>query len=143
MTSIGCVYCPTDTNYRPERIYFLDGCSVCDGCLHKIQTSYEDADENEKTIPEAWDEEDTEALILGEPQHGPGKQFWGHGILDAPYLIDWECVCGNGRWYPERGCDPVPYDKKYCSCTEGPMLGTRSSWAKPRCARCSLFVRES
>jgi hypothetical protein len=41
--TLGCVYCdPTDTHWRPTKFYILDGRSVCEYHLRKIQTQNED-----------------------------------------------------------------------------------------------------
>jgi hypothetical protein len=46
MSNLGCVYCdPTNTNWQPTKFYILDGCSVCEYCLRKMQTQNEDPEE--------------------------------------------------------------------------------------------------
>lgn len=29
----------------------------------------------------------------------------------------------------------------FCTCPEGPKLGKRTKWVKPRCGRCHLFPK--
>lgn len=49
--SLGCVYCPEDTgHWRPTKFYILDGCSVCQICLRKIQTRYEESGEGYRPL---------------------------------------------------------------------------------------------
>lgn len=45
----------------------------------------------------------------------------------------WLCKCCKKRW---RGTEPL------CKCPEGPVLGKRTNWAKPRCGRCRLFISQ-
>lgn len=50
MVELSCVYCPPDTMFRPDKIYILDGCSVCEVCLRKIQTRYEGSGEGYRPL---------------------------------------------------------------------------------------------
>ncbi len=51
ISGLGCVYCvPTNPHWRPDKIYILDGCSVCEYCLHKIRTSYEETGEGYRPL---------------------------------------------------------------------------------------------
>jgi hypothetical protein len=77
-TYLSCVYCPDDVIFRPgniERVYILDGCSVCESCLRKIQTEYETNGEgyrplgsnrslNEILEPYSSDKYDNKGMIM-------------------------------------------------------------------------------
>jgi hypothetical protein len=57
MSSLGCVHCdPTNTHWQPTKFYILDGNSVCEYCLRKIQTQNEDPDDPYEEDPGRYDQ---------------------------------------------------------------------------------------
>jgi len=111
MSSLGCVYCdPTNTNYRPTKCYILDGCSVCEVCLRKIQTNYEETGEGYRPLGHGVDinsmlnEEDSDEKVVDViSRHLTGltmKLFNEGGVCLMSSRIDSPVVNGDTIQFP-------------------------------------------
>lgn len=87
-----------------------------------------------------------EALICG-----CGQPMRPTGFIVSTVPVTYPHECKNGHvtephppfTYPR--INHVAQDielEPFCTCPEGPKLGKRQDWVKPRCGRCYLFVRE-